>query len=111
MYSRCCLFGKSGARLDGGDDVIFVPPQQGGFTNQPKRIEHAAGLIISRFVKPDLDVCFPDLSVGNSRLLIAAAKVGCKIIAADSDQSRIGRVVEELSKLPSRPLSEDHAGA
>ena len=113
IEQRCIpllLFGKSGARLDGGDDVIFVPPQQGGFTNQPKWIEHAAGLIISRFVKPDLDVCFPDLSVGNSRLLIAAAKAGCKIIAADSDQSRIERVVEELSKLPTSPIADDSTG-
>ena len=113
IEQRCItllLFGKSGARFDGGDDVIFVPPKQGGFTNHPKWIEHAAGLIISRFVKPDLDVCFPDLSVGNSHLLIAAAKEGCKIIAADSDQSRIGRVVEELSKLPTSPIADDSAG-
>ncbi len=114
IEQRCIpllLFGKSGARLDGGDDVIIVPPQPEESMNQPQSIQHAAELLIRRFVKPGQVVCIPDLSVGNIHLLIAAAKAGCRIIAADSNQSRISRVVKELSKLPSRPLSEDHAGA
>ena len=105
------LFGKSGTRLDGGDDVIVVPPQPEESKNEPQSIQHAAELVIRRFVKPGQVVCIPDLSVGNRHLLIAAAKAGCKIIAADSNQSRVRRVVKELSKLPSNLLSDDRAGA
>ena len=105
------LFGKSGTRLDGGDDVIVVPPQPEESNNEPQSIQHAAELVIRRFVKRGQVVFFPDLSVWNSSLLIAAAKAGCKIIAADSKQSRIRSVVKELSKLPTSPLSDHRAGA
>ena len=105
------LFGKSGTRLDGGDDVIVVPPQPEESKNEPQSIQHAAELVIRRFVKRGQVVFFPDLSVWNSSLLIAAAKAGCKIIAADSKQSRIRSVVKELSKLPTSPLSDHRAGA
>ena len=105
------LFGKSGTRLDGGDDVIVVPPPPEESKNEPQSIQHAAELVIRRFVKRGQVVFFPDLSVWNSSLLIAAAKAGCKIIAADSKQSRIRSVVKELSKLPTSPLSDHRAGA
>ena len=105
------LFGKSGTRLDGGDDVIVVPPPPEESNNEPQSIQHAAELVIRRFVKRGQVVFFPDLSVWNSSLLIAAAKAGCKIIAADSKQSRIRSVVKELSKLPTSPLSDHRAGA
>ena len=105
------LFGKPGARLDGGDDVIAIPPQPEGSKNDPQSIRHAAELVIGRFVKPGQVVCIPELSGGGISLLIAAARAGCKVIAADSEQSRIRRVVKELSKLKAGQFSDDHDGA
>ena len=104
------LFGKPGARLDGGDDVIVVPPQPEESMNQHQSIQHAAELVIRRFVKPGQVVCIPDLSGENSALLFAATTAGCRVIAADCHQSRISRVVKELLKLPVSPLSDDRAG-
>ena len=105
------LFGKPGARLDGGDDVMVVPPQPEESKNKPQSIRHAADLVIGRFVKPGQVVCVPELSRGSSSLLMAAARAGCKIIAADDKPSRIRKVAKELSKLRTSSFSNDRAGA
>ena len=105
------LFGKPGTRLDGGDDVMVVPPQREETKNEPQSIQHAADLVIGRFVKSGPVVCVPELSGGSYSLLMAAARAGCKIIAADDKPSRIKRLVRELSKLQTDSFTGDHAGA
>ena len=105
------LFGNSGARLDGGDDVMAVPPQPEESKSEPQSIRHAADLVIGRWVKPGQTVCIPELSGGSSSLLLAAARAGCRVIAADSEQYRIRRVVKELSKLKAAPFSDENDGS
>ena len=105
------LFGKLGTRLDGGDDVMFVPPQPEGSKNERQSMRHAADLVIGRFVKSGQVVCVPELSGGSYSLLMAAASAGCKIIAADDKPSRIKKAVKELLKLKVRPFPDGQDGA
>ena len=55
-------------------------------------------LAVARFASPGQVVCIPTLS-DNRGAVVAAVESGCTVIAAADDQSVIGDIVSELSRL------------
>ena len=92
------VFGKSGARLPEGDDIIDVPlPTRDMAEDEFMQINDGLPLVVARFANGGR-VCIPTLS-DNRGSAVAAVKSGCTVIAADEDQAVIDNIVNELSDL------------
>ena len=89
-------FGKSGAKLPPGGDVIEVPDPGRDTENRPMELEDGMSLVVSRFASPRQVICIPTLQGGFGAVL-ATLGSGCTVIGADEDQSLIDDVVREVS--------------
>ena len=92
------IYGKPGFRLQGGNDVIEVPPPDGPAVERQGRQRDDAGmaLIVERFARPGQVVCDPVL-LDRSSIALAARRHGCIFIGAGTDQSCINRIRDRLA--------------
>ena len=90
------VFGKSGAHLPPGDDVIEVPATGSDTADHPMELEDGMSLVVSRFAAQGQVVCIPTLQ-GNSSAVLGALGSGCTVVGVDEDQSIIDDVVREVS--------------
>ena len=90
-------FGKSGAKLLAGGDVIEVPDPGSDTANRPMELEDGLSLVLSRFASPGQVVCIPTLQ-GSCGAVLAAMGSGCTVIGADEDQALIDVIVREASE-------------
>ena len=93
------IYGKPGFRLQGGNDVIEVPPPDGPAAGRQGRQRDDAGmaLIVERFARPGQVVCDPVL-LDRSSIALAARRHGCIFIGAGTDQSCINRIRDRLAR-------------
>ena len=93
------IYGKPGFRLQGGNDVIEVPPPDGPAMRPQGRQRDDAGmaLIVERFARPGQVVCDPVL-LDRSSIALAARRHGCIFIGAGTDQSCINRIRDRLAR-------------
>ena len=100
------VFGKRGARLPEGDDIIDVPaPARDMAEGEFMEINDGLPLAVWRFASPGQVVCIPTLQ-GSCGAVLAALGSGCTVIGADEDQSLIDEVVREASE-PADDSSHD----
>ena len=93
------VFGKHGAKVAAGDDVIEVPAKDGGVGEDGfMDLKEGLPLVVSRFALSRQKVCIPTLA-DNGGAVLAALNAGCTVIGADSDQAIIDEVVVEISQL------------
>ena len=102
------VFGKHGATLPPGDDVIEVPPPARVPEDGLMEITDGLPLVVSRFASPGQVVCIPTLS-DNRSAVVAAVASGCNVIAADEDQSVLDDIIRELSKTARNSSHSDPA--
>ena len=84
------------ARLEGGNDVIYVPAQPKRAKDSTQPFYEASELIVGCYVRSGQVVCDPMLN-GRSSLVKAAANAGGRFIGAKENQSRIAGIVNKLS--------------
>ena len=90
-------FGKSGAKVPPGGDVIEVPDPSSDTANRPRELEDGLSLVVPRFASPGQVVCIPTLK-GSCGAVLATLGSGCTVIGADEDQSVINLIVTEASE-------------
>ena len=98
-------FGKSGAKVPPGGDVIEVPDPSSDTANRPTELEDGLSLVVPRFASPGQVVCIPTLK-GSCGAVLATLGSGCTVIGADEDQSVIDLIVTEASE-PAHDSSHD----
>ena len=91
------LFGKKGAVLPQGDDIIEVPAPAGGMADDFMDLKDCLPLVVSRFASRGQTICIPTLT-DNCGAVVAALAAGCTVIAADEDQAVIDDVVRRVSE-------------
>ena len=96
------VFGKSGALLPKGEDVIELGSTDGDPGGRRWSLEHGMALAVSRFASPGQVVGIPLLH-GMGPAALATVRAGCALIGADEDQSIIDGVARLL------PASTDGA--
>ena len=100
------VFGKQGATLPEGDDIIKVPAPAGGMADGFMDLKDCLPLVIAKFASRGQTLCIPTLT-DNCGAVVAALSAGCTVIAADEDQSVIDHIVRELSNLETNSSSND----
>ena len=90
------VFGKPGAKLPEGDDVIEVPAPAGGMADDFMDLKDCLPLVVARFASRGQTLCIPILT-DNCGAVVAALAAGCTVIGADEDQSVIDDVVRRVS--------------
>ena len=100
------VFGKQGAVLPQGDDIIEVPAPAGGIADNFMDLKDCLPLVVARFASRGQTLCIPTLT-DNCGAVVAALAAGCTVIAADEDQSVIDHIVKELSDLKKDSSSND----
>ena len=100
------VFGKPGAMLPEGDDIIEVPAPAGGMTGDFMDLKDCLPLVIDTFASRGQTIFIPTLT-DNCGAVVAALAAGCTVIAADEDQSAIDHIVKEVSDLEKDPSSND----
>ena len=92
------IWGKGGFRLQGGDDVIEVPPddkgENGNQTNA--RLDVGMALIIERLTSPEQIVCDP-LMLDRSHSATAAWRTGRTFIGATDSEANLKRIRNRLA--------------
>ena len=91
------VFGKKGAVLPQGDDIIEVPAPAGGMADDFMDLRDCLPLVIARFASRGQTLCIPTLT-DNCGAVVAALAAGCTVIAADEDQAVIDDVVRRVSE-------------
>ena len=91
------VFGKQGAVLPQGDDIIEVPAPAGGIADDFMDLKDCLPLVVARFASRGQTLCIPTLT-DNCGAVVAALAAGCTVIAADEDQSVIDDVVRRVSE-------------
>ena len=91
------VFGKQGAVLPQGDDIIEVPAPAGGMADNFMDLKDCLPLVVARFASRGQTLCIPTLT-DNCGAVVAALAAGCTVIAADEDQSVIDDVVRRVSE-------------
>ena len=91
------VFGKQGAKLPEGDDVIEVPAPAGGMADDFMDLKDCLPLVVARFASRGQTLCIPTLT-DNGGAVVAALAAGCTVIGADDDQSVIDDVVRRVSE-------------
>ena len=100
------VFGKRGARLPGGDDIIDVPaPARDMAEGIFMDLKDCLPLVVARFATRGQTLCIPTLA-DNGSTVVAALAAGCTVIGADEDQSVIDVIVREASE-PTQSASAD----
>ena len=100
------VFGKQGAVLPQGDDIIEVPVPAGGIADNFMDLKDCLPLVVARFASRGQTLCIPTLT-DNCGAVVAALAAGCTVIGADEDQSVIDHIVKELSDLKKDSSSND----
>ena len=95
--SPLLVYGRDRFRLDGGDDVIEVPPVGDGSRRNRQRMDAGMALIVERFTRPGQVVCDP-VVLDRSSPALAARKHGCTFIGAEKDKSCIDRIWRRLAQ-------------
>ena len=90
-------FGKSGAKLPLGGDVIEVPAPADDPADGLMEIKDGLPLVVARFASRGQTLCIPTLT-DNGGAVVAALAAGCTVIGTDEDQSVIDDVVRRVSK-------------
>ena len=90
------VFGKAGFRMNGGSDLIEVPPPN-ALPAGLDRHEAAMGLVVSRFCGPGEVICDPHMS-DRSGTVLAARQLGSTFIGATERQSSIDRIQARLAQ-------------
>ena len=91
------VFGKQGAMLPEGDDVIEVPAPAGGMADDFMDLKDCLPLVVARFASRGQTLCIPILT-DNCGAVVAALATGCTVIGADEEQSVIDDVVRRVSE-------------
>ena len=91
------VFGKKGAVLPQGDDIIEVPAPAGGMADDFMDLRDCLPLVIARFASRGQTFFIPTLT-DNCGAVVAALAAGCTVIAADEDQAVIDDVVRRVSE-------------
>ena len=91
------VFGKQGAKLPEGDDVIEVPAPAGGMADDFMDLKDCLPLVVARFASRGQTLCIPILT-DNCGAVVAALATGCTVIGADEEQSVIDDVVRRVSE-------------
>ena len=91
------VFGKQGAKLPEGDDVIEVPAPAGGMADDFMDLKDCLPLVVARFASRGQTLCIPTLT-DNGGAVVAALAAGCTVIGADEEQSVIDDVVRRVSE-------------
>ena len=91
------VFGKQGATLPEGDDVIEVPAPADGMADDFMDLKDCLPLVVARFASRGQKLCIPTLT-DNCGAVVAALAAGCTVIGADEDQSVIDDVVRRVSE-------------
>ena len=93
------IYGKRDFRLPPGDDVIELPPAEPGAEARRQWQLNNAGLelIVARFARPGQVICDPR-QFGRASVALAARKLGCPFIGADSEAASIARVRRTLEE-------------
>ena len=99
------VFGKQGAKLPEGDDVIEVPAPAGGMADDFMDLKDCLPLVVARFASRGQTLCIPILT-DNCGAVVAALAAGCTVIGADEEQSVIDDVVRRVSE-PTHDSSPD----
>ena len=93
------IYGKSGFRLNGGDNIIALPtpdqPPEGHL--QRNLLDEAMALIFERFARPGQVVCDP-IPLDRASTALAARKHGCYFIGADKDGVNLDRIKRSLMR-------------
>lgn len=91
------VYGKRGFRLEGGDDVINVPPLAEGATGNrhSPRLGLGMELMVERFTRPGQVVCDP-LLLRREDSALAAVRLGRGFIGAWEDEAFIARLRARL---------------
>ena len=100
------VFGKQGAVLPQGDDIIEVPAPAGGIADNFMDLKDCLPLVVARFASRGQTLCIPILT-DNCGAVVAALAAGCTVIAADEDQSVIDDVVRRVSEPTDDSSSND----
>ena len=90
-------FGKSGAKLPPGGDVIEVPAPADDPADGLMEIKDGLPLVVARFASRGQTLCILTLT-DNGGAVVAALAAGCTVIGADEDQSVIDDVVRRVSE-------------
>ena len=99
------VFGKQGAKLPEGDDVIEVPAPAGGMADDFMDLKDCLPLVVAKFASRGQTLCIPILT-DNCGAVVAALAAGCTVIGADDEQSVIDDVVRRVSE-PTHDSSPD----
>ena len=93
------VYGKPGFSLNGGDNVIAVPPSGELPPEQLTRnlLDEAMALIVERFARPGQVVCDP-IPLDRASTALAARKRGCFFIGADTNDVNLGRIRRSLTR-------------
>ena len=93
------IYGKSGFKLNGGDNVIALPTSDELPEEQLRRqwLGLAMALIVERFVRPGQVVCDP-IPLDKASSALAARKHGCYFIGADKDEVNLERIKRSLTR-------------
>ena len=91
------VFGKQGATLPEGDDVIEVPAPADGMADDFMDLKDCLPLVVAKFASRGQTLCIPILT-DNCGAVVAALAAGCTVIGADEDQSVIDDVVRRVSE-------------
>ena len=103
------VYGKAGFRMNGGSDLIEVPPPD-ALPPGLDRNEAAMGLVVSRFCGPGQVICDPNM-LDRAGTALAARQLGCTFIGASERQSSIDRIQGRLAQAENhRDDSDDAAG-
>ena len=100
------VFGKQGATLPDGDDVIEVPAPADGMADDFMDLKDCLPLVVAKFASRGQTLCIPILT-DNCGAVVAALAAGCTVIGADEDQSVTDHIVKELSDLKKDSSSND----
>ena len=79
------VFGKPGAILPEGDDIIEVPAPAGGMADDFMDLKDCLPLVVAKFASRGQTICIPTLT-DNCGAVVAALAAGCTVIAADEEQ-------------------------
>ena len=93
------IYGKSGFKLNGGDNVIALPTSDELPEEQLRRqwLGLAMALIVERFARPGQVVCDP-IPLDKASSALAARKHGCYFIGADKDEVNLERIKRSLAR-------------
>ena len=100
------VYGKPGARLKTGDDLIQVPALDEAPPARPRWHQYNVGMtqLVQRFTHSGQVVCDPFLK-GRAGTALGARENGCSFIGADTDRSSLRRVWEILNQFELRDRS------